>query len=545
MDAGLRVAPAWLVRGRAGLGLVLAVYAALVAGALATDAFLHDEGLLTHLFAAITARDFPAAFFLQKTRPPISALYAPFAAWGFTPFFIAHAVVGAVGIVALRGAAVALGHRLPNLVAAVLAASPLFYGGAVAGLSNTDAVAGCCVVAWLWAGRKHEVAAAVILGALVFVRAELAVLVVIVAAYAVATRKWRVLAGLPAFGVVYGLAGAAYHGDMLWQLHFPPALPDAMPGNPYWETHTGEASATDLVGTAVALTPAMPLLVLTQWSRLSTLERLGLAFVVAFTVALAVLPMWRVFNFDQSPRYLLPVVPFVALAVGRVVEAWLDGPPTRRAETPALAAVAGLALAGALDAPHPTGLAAVGVAALALAAARAGRGASASPGLRAAVAIPAALVVLGPLSFADGAKIDRHTTAPHLGEMVDRLRELPPAPRHVYTNEPLLSVYLARTQAVPWAEVHFIVQADQRFELERLANPDNGQRSALWAALRHGFYGTPVEPDPGTVEPGSIFALRKDGRLDLALPPEVWDAHLTVLHPGYGTVIARFGEEPP
>ena len=438
----------------------------------------------------------------------------------------------------MRAAAIALGHRLPNLVAGVVALSPLFFGGAVAGLSNTDAVAGCCVVAWLWAGRKHEVAAAIVVGALVFVRAELGVLAVVVAAHAVATRKWRVLAGLPAFGVVYGLAGAAYHGDLLWQLHFPPALPEAMPGNPYWATHSGEATATDLVGTAVALTPAVPLLALTRWSRLSTFERLGLGFVVAFTVALVALPMWRVFNFDQSPRYLLPVVPFVALAVGRVVEGWLAADAPRRAETPALALVAGLAFAGALDAPHPTGLAAVGVAALALAAARAGR-------TGAAVGIPAVLVLLGPLSFADGAKIDRDTTAPHLGEMVDRLREMDAAPRHVYTNEPLLSVYLARSGVVPWAEVHFIVQADQRFELDRLANPDNGQRDALWAALRHGFYGVPVDPDPTTVEPGSIFALRKDERLDLALPPDVWDAHLTVLHPGYGTVVARFEEASP
>jgi hypothetical protein len=538
MDAGVRAAPDWLARGRAGLGIVLAAYAALVAWALATDAFLNDEGLLTHLFAAITARDFPAAFFLQKTRPPIAALYAPFAAWGFTPFFVAHAVVGAAGILALRATAIASGHKLPNLVAGIVALSPLFHGGAVAGLSNTDAVVGCCVFAWLWAARKQEAVAAIVLGTLVFVRAELGVLVIVVAAFAIATRRWRVLAALPAFGVVYGLAGAAYHGDLLWQFHFPPALPEAMPGNPYWETHSGQAGATDLVGTAVALTPLIPLLTLTSWSRLTTIERIGIAFVVAFTAALVLLPMWRVFNFDQTPRYLLPVLPFVALAAGRVLDGWIEGAPPGRMETLALAAVAGLAFAGALDAPHPTGLAAVGLAALALAAARAGRA-------RVALAIPTALVLVGPFFFADGARIDRLTMAPHLGEMVDRLAELPPAPRRVYTNEPLLAVYLARTGAVPWAEVYFIVQADQRFELERLANPGNGQRDALWAALQHDFYGVPTDADPDEVEPGSIFALRKDERLELALPPAVWDERLTVLHPGYGTVIARFGEAAP
>lgn len=538
---GTRARLSGLLHDRVGLALVLVVYAAIVAWALATDAFLHDEGLLTHLFAAITARDFPAAFFLQKTRPPISAIYAPFAAWGFTPFFVAHAVVGAVGIAMLRSAAIALGHKLPNVVAACVALSPLFVGGAVAGLSNTDAVAGLCAFAWLHAARRRELAAAGLVGALVFVRSELAVLAIVLAARAVLTRRWAVLPALAAFGVAYGLAGAIYHGDLLWQLRFPPALPEAMPGNPYWESHSGRVEVDDFVGTAVAITPLVPVLALVSWRWLNDLERIGIAFVVLFAGALVVLPMWRVFNFDQTPRYLLPVLPFVALAVGRVLERWWAGDvEVRRADTPVLAATAGLALAGALAAPHPTGLAAVGVVALALALARAGRG-------RVAVTLALALVLLGPMAFDDGAQIDRRSNAPHLTEMIDRLRELPSPPRDVYTNEPLLAVYLDRHDLLPSTRVHYLVQADQSFELDRLANADNGQRDALWAALAHDFYGEPVLPDalrPDAIEDGSIFALRLDARLDLALPPDVWDRHLVELHPGYGTVIARFEEVP-
>src|SRR5262249_52054146 len=56
---------------------------------------LHDEGLLTFYFARMTADDPIAAFFLQKTRPPISALYAPFAAIGPLAFGIAHVLVAA------------------------------------------------------------------------------------------------------------------------------------------------------------------------------------------------------------------------------------------------------------------------------------------------------------------------------------------------------------------------------------------------------------------------------------------------------------------
>jgi hypothetical protein len=271
-------------------------------------------------------------------------------------------------------------------------------------------------------------------------------------------------------------------------------------------------------------------------------ERIGIVFAMLFVAALVVLPMWRVFNFDQTPRYLLPVLPFVALAIGRVLDGWWSGDvDARRVETPALAAAAGLALAGGLEAPHPTGLAAVGLVALALAAARSGRG-------RVAVGIAAVLVAVGPRAFDDGGQIDRRSNAPHLDEMVDRLQELPAEPRDVYTNEPLLSVWLARRGLLPSARVHYLVQADQSFEVDRLANAANGQRDALWAALEHDFYGTPVRADrlrPDAIAPGSIFALRIDARLDLALPPEVWDRHLTVLHPGYGTVIARFEEDVP
>jgi hypothetical protein len=468
-------------------------------------------------------------------------LYAPFAAWGFTPFFVAHVVVGAAGIVMLRAAAIAMGHRLPNAVASMLALSPLFIGGAVAGLSNTDAVVGACAYAWLHA-RGRDVAAAVVVGVLVFVRAELFVLAVVLAGHAMLRRRFVVLAGLAAFGVVYGLLGAVYHGDMLWPLRFPPALPEAMPGNPYWETHSGTAGTSDLVRTAVAITPLVPAVALVSWRRLAVVERIGIVFVVIFVVAIVVMPMWRVFNFDQSPRYLLPVLPFVALAIGRVLEGWWSGDGSlRRVETPALAAAAGLALAGAMDAPHPTGLIAVGVVASALAVARSGRG-------RVAVGIAWVLALLGPQAFDDGGKVDRRSNAPHLSEMIDRLRELPDAPRDVYTNEPLLAVYLERNDLLPWARIHYLVQADQSFEIDTLANPHNGQREALWAALEHDFYGTPVRAHalrPEAIAQGSIFALRLDARLDLALPPEIWDPHLVVMHPGYGTTIARFEEVPP
>lgn len=526
-------ARASLTRGPLGLALLLVGFFVLAGQGLHDGRFLNDEGLLTHLFALVTSRDPAAGFFLQKSRPPISALYAPLSG-SLDLFFWAHITVGAVGIAALWGASRRLGHRVPLLAPGILALSPLFIGGSVAGLSNTDAVTGLCIVAWLHASDRR-VAAAVVLGVLPWVRAEVAVLAVLFAICALRHASWKELAALPAFGLLYGVAGIAYHHDPIWFLHFPPALPEPMPNNPYWADHGGAASLADLVGTAVALTPVLPAVALVRWKSLRSTERLGLWFVLAFVGALVVLPVWQVFNFDTSPRYLLPIVPFVALAIGRAAGGWIDelDEPGRFA-LPLLCVMAILAYAAAASASHPTGLIAVTVVVATLTAHRA-----AAAGLASTLLV--GLAVCGPWFFADGGQLDSRASVPHLAPMVDRLGEVVgDGPKVVYTNEPLLASSLARSGRLPNVTVFYIVQEDQRFELERLANPAVGQREALWEAMTPNAYGRPVRPDalrPDTVPVGAIFALTKDSRLPLVMPPERWQGLLQVVAPGYDMTI--------
>ena len=523
-----------LSQGPLGLLALLVVFFALAARSLAQGEFLHDEGLLTHLFALVTARDPAAGLFLQKSRPPISALYALFSG-SLDLFFWAHIVVGGLGVVALWAAARAGNHRMPLLAPGVLALSPLYIGGSVAGLSNTDVVAGLALFAWLQAADRR-VAAAAVLGVLPWIRAEVGVLAILVAVFAIRHRRWRELAALPAFGVLYGLAGIGYHHDPIWFLHYPPALPEPMPGNPFWAEHDGTASLSELVGAAVALSPVLPALALVRWRSLSAPERLGLWFCLAFAVALVVLPAWRVFNFDQSPRYLLPIVPFAALAIGRAVGGWLEETDEPGGfALPLLAVIAAVAYAGAFAARHPTGLFAVTGVAVALTAQRAN---ASSLG----AAVLTVLAAVGPWFFADGGRIDTRSTVPHLAPMVDRLGEVVgDKPKVVYTNEPLLASSLARRGRLPNVTVIYIVQEDQRFELERLANPHVGQREALWKAMTPNAYGRPVRPDalrPDTVPLGAVFALTHDSRLPLVMPPERWDGLLEVVRPGYAMNIS-------
>ena len=527
-----------LTRGPLGLVLVLGLFFTLAGLSLQQGRYLHDEGLLTHLFALMTARAPAAALFLQKTRPPISALYAPLSG-SLDLFFWAHITVGALGVVALWLAARALGHAVPILAPAILALSPLYIGGSVAGLSNTDAVAGLSLFAWLYA-TDRRVGAAALLGVLPWIRAELGVLALLVALGAIRRRSWKELGALPAFGILYGLAGSVYHQDPIWFLHYPPALPEPMPGNPYWAEHEGSVRLADLVGTAVALTPVIPAVALVRWQGQRPLERLGLWFCLIFTLALVVLPAWWIFNFDQSPRYLLPVVPFIALAVGRLAGGVIDEleDPGHFA-LPILGMLAALAYLAARQAPHPTGLIAVTVVSVALTTKRLGAHALAG-------ALLTGLALIGPWVFADGGKIDTRSTVPHLAQLVEGLGDVVgDQPKVVYTNDPLLAVSLQRSGRLPNVTVFYIVQEDQRFELERLANPGVGQRETLWKAMEPNAYGRPIHPDalrPDAVPLGAVFALTKDARLPLVMPPERWDGALEVVRPGYDAMISVWVE---
>jgi hypothetical protein len=523
--------------------VLAAGFAALGIVAVARDTFLHDEGLLAHAFARWVAVDPVHAFFLQKVRPPIAALYAPFAAMGLRAYLVAHVVFAAAGVLALGSLARALGQSRPWLPALVLAASPLYLGAAAAGVSNSDGVAATAIAGWLWIAARRPFAAGAVLGMLPWMRAELAPLVLATVVVAVARRDGRLVLGVLAFPVAYAVAGAAVHGDALWMLHFPPALPSPMPDNPYWRTHDGVVHARDLVGTALALTPVFVLAALAPLGRWRGVE-LAWALFAAFEIGLMLsMPRVRVFNFDWSPRYLLAVLPAVALAIGRAVESWEDdeAPWTRIAgEAAALAGFGALAFVAAHTGAHPQGLAATALAAAAIACVRLGRRAAGR-------GIVLVALALGPFAFADGARLAVAKESPEIDEIVARLRERDDwRARSVYTNAQLLPIVLARAGAPDVGAVHYLVQADQVYELARLSDPDNGQREALHGRLREGFGSAAVLPGdlrPSDVSAGALFVLVDDPRLELVLPSAEWDPWLEPVYASDRVRIAVVREE--
>ncbi|MCX4241959.1 hypothetical protein [Paraliomyxa miuraensis] len=523
--------------------LLTAAYVGLAGAAVLDGRFLHDEGVLTHLLASLVGREPLATVFLQKARPPLAVLYAPVAPAGFGAFCWAHVLVAALAVPLVASTAARLGHARPELPAAVVALSPMHVAAGAAGLMNADAVVGVALVALSWS-RQRWLTTGVVAGVLVWVRAELAVLALVLAVWAAWRRRPRVLLGLCAFPLVYGVAGAIYHRELVWMLWFPPALAAPMEGNPFWEAHQAQASLPVVMAAALSITPVVALLGLWRASSAHAVERAGLVFVGLFAGALVLLPRWQLFNFDLSPRYLLPVLPFLALAVSRVVEQWGAEPgaasPRRRGL--GLLAFAILAFASERAGGRAGALVVGGLASLAVALGGAG--------LPALARVPlATLLALGPVVFGDGARIARHQHSPTLDRMVLRLREHPDwAGRPIYTNEPLLAEMFERGGGLPGSTVHYLVQADQLHELTSLSNPNNGQRQALLQALRLGFYGAPVMPDeltPSAVPAGAVFVLREDSRLALVMPPELWDPLLEVVYPGGGMTIALRREGGP
>jgi hypothetical protein len=523
---------------RAAVVLLTLAYVVLAGLAVHDDRFLHDEGLLTHLLASLMGREPAATLFLQKARPPLALLYAPVAGAGLGPFLWAHVLISALAVPLVAATAHELGHTRPQLAAAVVALSPMHVAAGAAGLMNADAVVGVALVMLLWS-RERWLAAGAVMGALVWVRAELAVLALVLAAAAVLQRprQLRALVGLAAFPALYGLAGAVYHGDLLWMLRLPPALPAPMHDNPFWQPHHAHASLPAVMAALLAITPGVAWLGAWRASSASAVERAGLAFAIVFVAALVLLPRWQVFNFDLSPRYLLPVLPLVALAVGRVAQHLGTGPaaPSGLQLGVGLGAFAGLAFVTERLGGGQSALLVGAIAATALAVGGAGR-----PAL--ARVLLGALLAVGAAALGDGARVARKQHSPALTPMVERLHAHPEWAGHpIYTNEPLLDAYLARSGDLPGTDVRYLVQADQLHELTALSNPANGQRQALLAALRQGFYGTPVLPEelvPAAVPADAIFVLRDDPRLPLVMPPERWSPWLRIVHADPGMTIA-------
>jgi hypothetical protein len=426
----------------------------------------------------------------------------------------------------LASIARAFGHRWPNLAALVLAASPMYFACAAAGVSNSDGVAVAILGVWLWHVRRRPMLGAIALSLVPWIRAELAPLSLLVLALAPREDRRAAWTGALVFPLAYALLGAVVHRDVLWFAHYPPALPEPMAGHPLWAQQDGKVTLVSLSATSLALSPVWLLAIPVDGASggRHRVQWMWLAFAAFELGLLLALPRWRVFNFDLSPRYLLGVVPAIALAVSSRIEELADAPRmgTRVVELAVLVGGGAIAFAVARDGVHPAALAATAVVAAAIAIGRAGR-------VAAAAVVIAMVVAVGPLGFGDGTGLRRDRVAPELAEIRARLDEDARLhERPIFTNAPLLASVLPVGK---YGRVHYIVQADQLHEIVTLTNATNGQRERVLAAMSRRMYGVPVFADaftPQDLPADAVLVLVEDPRLELVMPPDVWAKALVV-----------------
>jgi len=519
--------PGWwefLGRDRRPLYGLTLLYIAIGLGCIATDYTLNDEGLVT-VTTADLARHFPRdILFVQKIKPVLTFFYRFFAGLGVHGLLCVHLLVSAPAIPMMAAVGRSLGFAAPNLPALALAASPAFLLAAPAGLSNADGVVGLTAVLYLLVVRRNDLAAGVVLGMLPWVRHELSLFAAVMIIRALFfTRSPRFVIGALLFPLFYGVLGGIYHHDPIWLVHYPPSTLFPMPNTPIWVYF----SYSGLLRGLLSLSPLLPLIFCCPLSRVTPIERWLLGYAVAWLGLAMLLPAWQIANFAFVPRYMMVVVPVIALAVGRSIEAWRDGEARLGS-----AAAATILLCIFLAASNFTDTAAVGAviagSLVALITAYSGRNALAATLLTSLLAIGPCLGI--------PTEIPRRELAPYLTHLADWLRS---HPEHtggpIFTNVPLLAAYLDGAARLPGKDIRYMIGVDQAFDMEHMTSTQSGQRGVIHEMMAAGkFNGArgvlPDQVTPDQIPDGALFVFRHDRRLELLLPPEVWAPHFVDLY---------------
>jgi hypothetical protein len=487
--------------------LIAIAFATAGAVAIQEDTFLNNEGVLTWIFAGVTSEAPRDMLFFLHARPPISLWYAPVAALGLTPFLWVHMLLAALAIPLTASLARSFDHESPNRPAVLVALSPLFFAGAAAGVQNTDATVGLLFVAWLMA-RKLPAIAGCVLSLVVLARAEIALFALALAVYAAATPGCRrLLWATLVIPAVYLLFGARYHGSLLWPLIYPPSLtsnPTIAAAERAWYGGT----FSDLVTTALALTPAIGMLMWTSVRGRSSLENTVSITAIAFVAVIRILPFTNLIYVDASPRYVLPALPFLCLAVSRAVDGWGHRWQTSLSRSVLLLGIAGLVgmavpqSAGSRDMEWLDGsvryllFAATGACVASSALAFASKRAATTTLLAATVAFAVPLLPSTHLFNGDEAR-QYDASARWIAAQV-------PQGGTVVTDEHLLGIWLAEYAPQLHVDVRHLVTPDMLYQIRTLTNPATRQFEEFFGTSRF-FYAPWIFADEIASLPGDVF----------------------------------------
>lgn len=426
--------------------------------------YLDSEGILVWVFASMMLHDPLAISFFLKSRPVVSALYAPFTALGFQAFLLAHLAVATALIPLTAGLSRHLGHRRPALAALIVATSTLLVAAGPAGVNNVEAATWAMVSASLIVAWNRPFLGGLALGVLPFARSEGLFFVAAMALYALSDPKLRkAIIGIAVFPTIYLLLGSIYHADLLWFLHFPPAPLQAHVDNPF------AGRPGDLQGLALHLLHITPVIALAWCSplkRMTSFEKAIAVFAPVFIIIVRGMPALGM-HLDDSPRYLLLTAPFIALLVTRTATTWEEGgfgllPPVGvllllavlAARIESIPAGYAIALSFSLLAFAWLGYAKLAMAVICIT----------------CLAAPLPLMPASRLLIRDDERMERFASWIESNTSVGD---------PVVVNRHYVGFWMNSNGRAQGRQLELLLHDDVRAELRELSNPDNGQREAL------------------------------------------------------------------
>lgn len=539
--------------GRAGVRAPAVVAAAFVALALpavwlADNA--DDEGYLTYLLARVVGEEPLAGSFFLKTRPLISAIHALPAALGWKAFLAWHVVVSALGVLFVGAAAQRLGGR-GGVAAAVVALSPAYLHGAVAGYPNNDGLAVAALALFLTTCSSRWTR--VLLGATLafgfLSRFEFAPIFAGLVLHAAVSRRDAVVIGSALLaGLAYALAGAAYHQDLLWPLAFPPAFsgpPEYHAG--FFASQRLEPAHLGIV--ALRLAAVTPLWLLPVALRPRDIPVVFRWFWVASATSFALVLLFPasggVFWFPHLSRHFLVWLPCAALAAAFPRALSLSGARCLLWGLPAIP----LAMSpwwGWRSAVVVWSFAAPAVAA-----------AVRSAGRRSLVPVAVAVLLASSVAAFFAGAFRRDLWVENRETLAFVEGRVSPGTR-VFTNVKGLGPgldargvgNLGGREAGGGArevEVRFLPNHAILYELQDLTNPRNGQRSRVSRVVEENLYGRALWPcrlpDEGPAT-GDLLIWLPDHRLDIVFPIQRWIGQSEEVW-RFGTIeVRRFAQDP-
>ncbi|HPC92353.1 MAG TPA: hypothetical protein P5317_04155 [Myxococcota bacterium] len=495
---------------------IIAILFSVVATMLALSGLLmDDEALLAWLGVKSFLNDPIAMVFFQKFHPSSALLLALPTLISWHAYLMANTVMAGLTIFFLGKSSNLLGAN-GIITALVLALSPPFIVSAITGQSNTSAMFLFALALWLaLKGHRARILAGLLLGFALWTRYEFAFLFAGLAFFiAFAQRDLKAALFTLVWPALYLSAGAAWHKDLLWFLHFPPAVPDLIPGTLDFSVEKmgfDTKTAYSFFAAMAMVTPAW-LLGLIGFFKCGDkqIACLGLGQLLTL-LAMVVLPLsGHLFNFEFSDRYLMVLLPGIALGAS------LIGARSSKYLAPFLI-VAGVMLGIALRQHHPSwlllalpfGLASV-VPLIPVAK------------IRTTVILIVILVVSG-LLLTDQSSFKLPSLNVKRMELANKVVAHQKPGAAIYTNAHLLAYTLASPNAP--SQVNFLAGYDMIYEPFVLTNHVNNQNKRWVNAVENNFYGNILWPCLAGKRPlnaGDLLVLSNDKRAEVIYPIEIW-----------------------